>query len=108
MSPNGHVYSLSRLCRSTKDAINISEQLDKSGADLVSLSERLDTTSASGKMIFRMLAVLSEFERDQISERTKAALAHKKSLGQRVGHRLAKALLSLTHVRVANPFGKQC
>jgi DNA invertase Pin-like site-specific DNA recombinase len=36
-------------------------------------------------MIFRMLAVLSEFERDQISERTKAALAHKKSLGQRVG-----------------------
>ncbi len=94
------VYSLSRLCRSTRDAISISEKLDKNGADLVSLSERLEFAqqmylsgsnasakgaSASGKMVFRMLAVLSEFERDQISERTKAALAHKKSLGQRVG-----------------------
>ena len=63
------IYSLSRLARSTKDAILISEKLDKAGADLVSLSEKIDTTSAAGKMVFRMLAVLAEFERDQISER---------------------------------------
>ena len=37
------VYSLSRLARSTKDAIGIAERLDKAGADLVSLSERIDT-----------------------------------------------------------------
>ena len=41
-----------------------------------SLSEKLDTTSAAGKMMFRMLAVLSEFERDLVSERTRAALHH--------------------------------
>lgn len=79
------VYSLSRLARSTKDAISISEQLEKGGADLVSLSERIDTTTAAGKMVFRMLAVLAEFERDQISERTSAALAHLKAEGKRVG-----------------------
>jgi len=79
------VYSLSRLARSTKDTIQISERLDKAGADLVSLSEKLDTTSAAGKMVFRMMAVLAEFERDQVSERTCSAMAHKKSLGQRVG-----------------------
>jgi site-specific DNA recombinase len=79
------VYSLSRLARSTKDAITISERLEKGGADLVSLSERIDTTTAAGKMVFRMLAVLAELERDQISERTKAALAHKRALRQRVG-----------------------
>ncbi len=79
------VYSLSRLARSTKDAIAIAERLDKAGADLVSLSERIDTTSAAGKMIFRMLAVLAEFERDLVSERTKAALQHKRSNGKRVG-----------------------
>lgn len=45
----------------------------------VSLSERIDTTTAAGKMVFRMLAVLNEFERDQISERTSAILQHKKS-----------------------------
>ena len=79
------VYSLSRLARSTKDTIAISERLDKAGADLVSLSEKLDTTSAAGKMVFRMMAVLAEFERDQVSERTSAAMAHKKSKGERVG-----------------------
>jgi DNA invertase Pin-like site-specific DNA recombinase len=79
------VYSLSRLARSTKDTIQISERLSKSGADLVSLSEKIDTTSAAGKMVFQMLAVLAEFERNQISERTCSAMSHKKSLGQRVG-----------------------
>lgn len=73
------VYSLSRLARSTRDALTISEKLDRAGADLVSLSEKIDTTSAAGKMVFRMLAVLSEFERDQISERTSAAMQYKRS-----------------------------
>jgi len=80
------VYSLSRLARSTKDAILISERLGKAGADLASLSENIDTTSAAGKMMFRMLAVLAEFERDQIKERTCVALQHKKAKGERVGN----------------------
>lgn len=80
------VYSLSRLARSTKQTIEISDLLQKRGADLVSLTEKIDTTTAAGKMVFRMLAVLNEFERDQISERTSAALQYKKSQGERVGH----------------------
>lgn len=79
------VYSLSRLARSTKDTIGISERLSKAGADLVSLSEKIDTTTAAGKMVFRMLAVLAEFERDQISERTATAMQFKKTKGERVG-----------------------
>lgn len=79
------VYSLSRLARSVIDAIRIAERLDKAGCDLVSLSESIDTTTAAGKMIFRMLAVLAEFERDCVSERTTAALATKIARGHRVG-----------------------
>lgn len=79
------VYSLSRLARSTKDTIAMSEMLTKRDADLVSLSEKIDTTTAAGKMVFRMLAVLSEFERDQISERTCLALAHKRAQGEKTG-----------------------
>jgi DNA invertase Pin-like site-specific DNA recombinase len=79
------VYSLSRMSRSVKDAITISERLDKAGADLVSLSERLDTSTASGKMTFRMMAVLAEFERDQLSERVASAMGHLKAQGKRVG-----------------------
>jgi site-specific DNA recombinase len=79
------VYSLSRLARSTKDAIGISERLHRAGADLVSLSEKIDTTSAAGKMVFRMLAVLAEFERDIIAERTATAMQHKRSRGEYTG-----------------------
>jgi DNA invertase Pin-like site-specific DNA recombinase len=79
------VYSLSRLARSTRDAIDLAERLDTAGADLVSLTERIDTTTAAGKMVFRMLAVLAEFERDLVSERTTAALAHKRRKGERIG-----------------------
>ena len=48
----------------------------------VGVTEKIDTTTAAGRMVFRMLAVLSEFERDQIAERTTNALAHKKAQGQ--------------------------
>lgn len=75
-------YSISRLARSTKDMLSIAEALDKKGADLVSLTEKIDTTTAAGRMVFKMLAVLADFERDQIGERTKMALAHKKANGE--------------------------
>lgn len=80
------VASLSRLARSTIDALTISERLHKAGADLVSLSEQIDTTCAAGKMVFRMLAVLAEFERDLISERTSAVLQYKKQRLERYGN----------------------
>ncbi len=79
------VYSLSRLSRSVRDTMDIGDKLTKVGADLVSLSEKIDTTSAAGKMVFRLLAVMNEFERDQISERTTTAMQFKKSKGEIVG-----------------------
>jgi site-specific DNA recombinase len=79
------VYSLSRLARSIKDTLAIAERLERAEADLVSLSEQIDTTSAAGKMLFRLLAVLAEFEKDLATERTEGAIAFKRSKGQRVG-----------------------
>ena len=51
----------------------------------MSLAEQIDTTTAAGKMVFRMLAVFSEFERDLMSERTTAAMAVKRTNGERIG-----------------------
>jgi site-specific DNA recombinase len=79
------VYSLSRLARSVSDSLAIIDRLQKAGADLASLTERIDTTTAAGKMLLTMLAAFAQFERDLTAERTTAALAHKKALGQRVG-----------------------
>ena len=79
------VYSLSRLARSTRDALDIAERLHKAGANLVSLSESIDTTTAMGRFFFTVLAALAALERDLISERTSMAMRHKASLGEYTG-----------------------
>lgn len=79
------VYSISRLSRSTRHMLDIADHLLKVGCDLVSISEKIDTTSAAGRMLFRLMAVLNEFERDQISERVSGAMQYKKSKNELVG-----------------------
>jgi site-specific DNA recombinase len=76
-------YSLSRLVRSTNDAIALGEMVAIKKADMVSLTEQIDTTTAAGKMMFQMLSVLAEFERNLVAERTTNALQHKKRSGQK-------------------------
>lgn len=79
-------YSLSRLSRSTYEALGLAQQLQKSGAHLASITERFDTSGAIGKFIFRQMASVSEFEIDLLSERTRMALHHKRSKGERTGN----------------------
>lgn len=79
------VYKLDRLSRSTKHLIELSEELEKRGIELISIQDKIDTTTAMGKAMFRMLAVLSEMERDIISERTKAGLASARAKGRNGG-----------------------
>lgn len=77
------VYSLSRLARSTKNCIEIADELKSTGSDLVSLTEKIDTSSAMGEFFFTLIAALGQMERKVIGERTKAALAHKKAIGEK-------------------------
>lgn len=79
------VYSLSRLSRSTVDTLQLAGDLERAGCDLVSLSEKLDTSTPAGRVVFRVLAALSEFEREQLAERTRGAILHLKAKGQRYG-----------------------
>jgi site-specific DNA recombinase len=79
------VYSISRLSRSTLHTLSIAEELDRAGCELVSIQESIDTTTPAGKVVFRVLAALAEFERDQLVERTKHGMAHKRAQGFRVG-----------------------
>lgn len=79
------VYSLSRMSRSVRDTIDIAERLTTAGANLSSLTEAFDTSTATGRMVFKLLAVFAEFEREILGERTSAALQHKARNGERVG-----------------------
>ncbi|MEH7504931.1 recombinase family protein [Neobacillus drentensis] len=79
------VYKLDRLARSTKHMLEIAEELETRGVELVSLRDSIDTSTAIGKAMFKMLAVLAEMERDIISERTKAGLESARARGKNGG-----------------------
>jgi len=78
------VYSLSRLARNTRDAIDIAERIDAAGGDLASLREKIDTTTAMGRFFFRLMASMAELEREQIAERTADAMRRHQGAGRRM------------------------
>src|SRR6266550_3092410 len=80
------VWNLDRLGRSLKQLIETVENLQKRQVNLVSLTEHIDTTTATGKLFLQFIAMLAEFERNLISERTKAGLDAARARG-RVGGR---------------------
>ncbi len=79
------VYKLDRLFRSTVDALETTTRFDKWSVSFHSINESLDTQSAMGKFFFTLTAALAEMERGIVSERTKAALSHKRAQGEKTG-----------------------
>ena len=68
------VWKLDRLGRSLRDLVNLVGHFQSNGIGFKSLQDNIDTTTPTGKLIFHLFAALSEFERDVISDRTKAGL----------------------------------
>lgn len=79
------VYSLSRLTRSTKDAIEIADELEEREIDLISLTESISTGTPAGRMFFTVLAALGQMQREQTVENTKAGLAAARARGRSGG-----------------------
>ncbi|GAB3048484.1 recombinase family protein [Spirosoma pulveris] len=87
------IWKLDRLGRSLNHLIEIVTQLEQQHIGLVSLNDPIDTTTAQGRLVFRIFASLAEFEREVIRERTLAGLASARRRGQLLGRRtgLSKA-----------------
>lgn len=79
------VWRLDRLGRSLIGLVQLIDTLGKREVEFISLSEAIDTSSSGGRLVFHMMAALSEFERSLISERTRAGMAAAKSSGRRIG-----------------------
>jgi DNA invertase Pin-like site-specific DNA recombinase len=79
------VWRLDRLGRSLRHLIALSEDLMDRQVGLRSLQESLDTTTANGRLFFTIMGALAAFERDLISERTKAGLAAARARGRKGG-----------------------
>jgi site-specific DNA recombinase len=78
------VLDLSRLARKTRLVLDLVEQITSHDVAFLSCKESLDTSTPQGQFVLTLFAALAQLERDQIAERTRAALAER---GRRDGER---------------------
>ena len=108
------VWKLDRLGRDLRHLINVVHDLNTRSIGFKVLTGHgasIDTTTPAGKLVFGIFAALAEFERDLISERTKAGLASARARGRKGGApfkmtaakvRLAMAAMGQKETKVAD------
>ena len=80
------VTRLDRLARSTRDLLNVLDELSKRGAGFRSLKDSwADTTTPHGKLMLTILGGLAEFERSLIAARTGEGRQRAQERGVRFG-----------------------
>lgn len=81
------IESISRLARSTRDFLNILDELEQKHVALVSLKEQIDTATPTGRFMVNVLASLAQLERQQILARQKEGIEAQKANGTYSGGR---------------------
>ena len=82
------VSEFSRLARSTRDMLQIVQELTDKGVGLISLKEQINTDSGSiGKFMLTIFAALAELERDTILQRQREGIAIAKQQGKYKGRK---------------------
>ena len=102
------VWKLDRLGRDLRHLVNTVDDLAKRGVGLRVLTGHgaaIDTTTPAGKLAFGIFAALAEFERELISERTKAGLASARARGRKGGapFKMTTAKLRLVMAAMGQP-----
>lgn len=91
------VTKLDRLARSLRDARDIADELTAKGVALSLGGSRYDPTDPIGKLLFNVLGMVAEFERDLITMRTREGMAVARAKGRLKGKqpKLSKAQRTL-------------
>jgi DNA invertase Pin-like site-specific DNA recombinase len=98
------VWKLDRLGRNLRHLIEIVQELEKRKIGLKVLTGKgscIETTTASGRMVFAIFAALSEYERELITERTRAGLKAARARGRKGGRKFVMTKTKLMMARNA-------
>jgi DNA invertase Pin-like site-specific DNA recombinase len=87
------VAAFDRVARSTKNFLEIVDELHELGIEFISAREAIDTTGAMGRMFITLVGSIAELERSLITERIKAGMRRARLEGQRLG----RAPLNIDH-----------
>jgi DNA invertase Pin-like site-specific DNA recombinase len=101
------VWKLDRLGRSLRDLVNLISKFQEMEVGFKSLQDSIDTTTPAGKLTFHLFAALAEFERDIISERTKAGLKSARARGRLGGRPKGLSKQAQNKARLAESLYKE-
>lgn len=79
------VTELSRLSRKLKTLLEFLEELEKHSVDFISITQNIDTTSPIGRVMFKLIGIFAEFEREQTSERVRHTMYSMAKTGKFTG-----------------------
>lgn len=85
-----YIHDFSRLARSTKDLLEITELLTKKKVALVSNKENIDSSTPQGKLMLTLIGAIAEFERQNMLERQREGIAIAKREGKFKGGQVKK------------------
>ena len=81
------VESISRFARSTRDLLNLVEELQEKEVRFVSQKEVIDTATPQGKFMLTVFGAMAELEREQTLQRQKEGIAAAKAEGKYKGRK---------------------
>lgn len=87
------VAAFDRIARSTKNFLEIVDELNELGIEFISAREAIDTSGPMGRMFLTMVGSIAELEKSLIVERIKAGMRRARLEGQRLG----RAPLNIDH-----------
>jgi len=82
-----YITRLDRLARSTRDLLNIKNELEQRKVGLVVIEQNIDTVTSTGKLLFGVLALFAEFEHDLRKENQREGIQLAKQRGSKLGRK---------------------
>lgn len=79
------ITKLDRLARSTYHLTQIAKRLELKHVELIVLDQNIDTSTATGRLLFNVLASIAEFENEIRRERQQEGLKQAKERGVQLG-----------------------
>ena len=87
------VAAFDRIARSTKNFLEIVDELNELEIEFISAREAIDTSGPMGRMFITLVGSIAELERSLIVERIKAGMRRARMEGQKLG----RAPLNVDH-----------
>src|ERR1700688_4649912 len=87
------VAAFDRIARSTKNFLEIVDELHELGIEFVSAREAIDTSGPMGRMFITLIGSIAELEKSILVERIRAGMRRARMEGQRLG----RAPLNIDH-----------